>query len=304
MSFVLRAEGLSIPSGETADLSDYSDLQSMVMPVVSLQEGRLECWGTAVCVGALGWFLTARHVVDDFVDAYGHIDDGTTGLFVLWETDERLPGRGPSDYLGAPLPVTYLHRHSSADLVALTVSLPAQAPERLRVATLAFRMPALDEPLAVAGYSKMSLRGEVKPGSRSTVVYERTLSISAGTVLETQHERLSTGLRGSPGIVTDAPIKSGMSGGPVLDQNGEVVGFASSSMAPGAAGESWNSYVALCGPVLELAVLAREFDDAELQTITLAELVAEEAILCSWHDTADVDPELGIVIYPRGDTHL
>jgi hypothetical protein len=85
------------------------------------------CWGTAVCVGAAGWILTARHVVDDFVNKYGEIKDGSAGLFVLWETDERLPGPG-DNFLGAPLPVEYIHPHSSVDLVAMTARLPAQGP--------------------------------------------------------------------------------------------------------------------------------------------------------------------------------
>lgn len=298
MSFILRAEGLTIPAGEIADLDDYSPLQSTVMPVVSLQEGRLQCWGTAVCVGAAGWFLTARHVVDDFVEQYGHMQDGSTGLFLLWETDERLIGRDPTDYLGAPLPVEYLHQHSQSDLVALTVGLPPQAPDRLRVATLALRLPVEGEPIAVVGYSRMSLEGEVKPGARSSVEYERTLSIGAGRVLEVQPERFGLRLRGWPGFETDAPIRSGMSGGPVFDQDGEVLGFASSSMAPAEAGQPWNSYVALCGPALELDVMCREHDDSEVEALTLAHLASEGAISLAWYDSATCDEETGTVVYP------
>jgi len=62
--------------------------------------------GTAVCIGSVGWFLTARHVVDQFVEKYGTRLDGSTGLFVLCETDERTVG-GANDFLGAPLPVEY-----------------------------------------------------------------------------------------------------------------------------------------------------------------------------------------------------
>jgi hypothetical protein len=296
VGIVLRLDELTVAQGESGDFTDYSPLQSTVMPVVSLQEGRLQCWGTAACIGPAGWFLTAGHVVDDFVAAYGDTDDGTTGLFILWETDETL-GNGPNNYLGAPLAVHYLHRHSSADLVTLSVALHPLTPDRLRVAALALRMPAVGEPLAVVGYRKMSLSGDVRPGEMSSIDYERTLTIGVGVVLEQQPHRRGAGLRGSPGVVTDAPIRSGMSGGPVFDRNREIVGFASSSMEPITPGEPWNSYVALCGPALELDVMCREFDDSELKAMTLANLVAKEAIPCSLYDSFDVESDTGHGVY-------
>ncbi len=95
----------------------------------------------------------------------------------------------------------------------------------------------------------MAVRGVVKPTERSIVDYERQLAVGVGQVLEQQLARRSPGLRGPPSVVTDAPIHSGMSGGPVLD-------------APGGPGQRWNSYVALCAPVLELSVMARSTAEA------------------------------------------
>jgi len=266
------------------------------MPVVSLQEGYLECWGSAACVGNAGWFITAKHVVEQFLARYGPRDDGTTGLYILWETDEPT-GTGPNNYLGAPLPIVYLHPHGDADLVALTASLPAQAPGLLRVAPLAFRMPQVGEPLAVFGYSAMSLSGDVRQREKSSVDYERTFTVSVGEVLEQQPERRSSGVRGCPGVVTDAPIYSGMSGGPVFDISGEIVGFASSSHGPIESADGWNSYVALCAPALELAFMTRANDDDPLTEKTLAELVVAEAVLSSADATFDVDTATGKAVY-------
>lgn len=290
--------GVRIAQGTTYDFNEYSDLQSTVMPVVSLQERHLRCWGTAACIGP-GWFLTARHVIEGFVEVYGEQDDGSTGLFILWETDQRLTG--PNNYLGAPLPVTHVHQHSIADLATLSASLPAQASEHLRVAPLALRMPDVGEPLAVVGYSHMSLTGEVSRTDMSTLDYSRTLTVAVGAVLEQQPERRGRFLRGSPGIVTDAPILPGMSGGPVFDRNRAIIGFASSSMDPVTEGGSWNSYVALWAPALELNLYAREFDDSPPTETSLAYLVSENAILCEMYDSFDIDPVTRLALYRRSD---
>jgi hypothetical protein len=296
MSPRLEVEGLSVASGTSANFTDWSQVQATVMPVVSLQEGYLECWGSAACIGNAGWFITAKQVVEQFAAKYGRRDDGTTGLFILWETDEPT-GRGPNNYLGAPLPIVYIHPHGDADLVTLTASLPAQAPDLLRVAPLAFRMPQVGELLAAFGYSAMSLSGEVRRGERSSVDYERTFTVCVGEVLEQQPERRTSGVRGCPGVVTDAPIYSGMSGGPVFDMNGKIVGFASSSHGPIESAEGWNSYVALCAPALELAFMTRADDDDPLTEKTLAELVAADAVLSSADETFDVDTTTGKAMY-------
>lgn len=295
----LEVEGLTVPSGSSANYFEWSGMQATVMPVVSLQDGYLECWGSAACIGSAGWFLTAKHVVEDFVERYGRRDDGTTGLYILWETNEPT-GKGANSYLGAPLPVAYLQPHGEADLVALTVRVPAQAPDRFRVAPLALRMPQVGEQVAVFGYSAMSLSGEVRPGEKSTVGYQRTFTVSAGVVLEQQPERRSSGLRGCPGVVTDAPIHSGMSGGPVFDTRGEIIGFASSSHGPIDSDERWNSYVALCAPALELAFLAHPDDHDPLTEITLATLIADGVVPSSFDGTFDVED--GKVVYRNART--
>ncbi|MCW2857868.1 MAG: serine protease [Marmoricola sp.] len=296
MGVSLEVEGLTVASGTSADFTAWSGMQATVMPVVSLQDGSLTCWGSAVCVGSSGWFITAKHVIEDFLEEHGPRDDGSTGLFVLWESDEPTGG-GPSNFLGAPMPVAYVHPHGSADLATLTVRVPEQAPELLRVAQLAFRMPQLGEPLAVFGYSAMSLSGQVHRDQPSTVVYERTFTVGVGQVLEQQPDRRSSGVRGCPGVVTDAPIYAGMSGGPVFDADGDVVGFASSSHGPIESDSTWNSFVALGAPALELSFMTRANDEDPLAERTLAHLVAEDAVLTSADDTFDVDAGTGRAVF-------
>jgi hypothetical protein len=93
-----------------------------------------------------------------------------------------------------------------------------------------------------------------QPNGRMKLDWERTLSLGVGAVVEQRFERRGIGLRQSPGFSTDAPALSGMSGGPVIDRQGNLLGFVSSSVPPTTDDERWDSYVALAGPALELSV--------------------------------------------------
>jgi len=145
--------GVVVKHGERYDFPDYDQLQRLVMPVVSVENGVLRCWGTAVSIGA-GWFVTARHVID-------HLDAaGATDVFVVWETDTPLP-TGGVDYLGSVLRVRTWHLHPEVDLATLTAEIPAQAPGELRNLNWSLRMPSPREPVAVVGYSHLS--GTIRP---------------------------------------------------------------------------------------------------------------------------------------------
>lgn len=238
--------GVIVRQGEKYDLPGFHDLQRMVMPVVSIHGGEVRCWGTAVCIGA-GWFVTARHVISDLRD------DGVEDAFVIWETDTDLNGHG-TDLLGAPLRVRTWHMHDEADLATLTAELPQEGVREIRKMDWSLRMPRLGEPVTVVGYSHLKGSIAVQPTGRLQLDWERTLSVGVGAVLEQRIERRGIGLRQSPGFSTDAPALAGMSGGPVIDRRGDLLGFVSSSFEPATDEESWDSFVALAGPALELRV--------------------------------------------------
>lgn len=276
--------GVTVRQGEKYEFPDFHALQRMVMPVVSIDDGRVRCWGTAVCIGA-GWFVTARHVLDD-LDR-----EGAEDIFVLWETDTEI-GDGSPDALGSLLRIRTYSLHDEADLATLTAELPQQAPGELRKLDWSLRMPRMGEPVAVVGYSH--LRGELKMKANSLkeLAWERVLSIGVGAVLEQRIERRGIGLRQSPGFSTDAPTESGMSGGPVIDRFGKLLGFVSSSFEPSVAGGSWDSYVALAGLALELSVtdlqLGTGLDITGAPERRLSALIAAGAFDCVGDSTFDV----------------
>lgn len=284
--------GRVVRHGQLHEFDEYLELQRAVVPVVGLRDGVLTGIGTAVCIGA-GWFLTAAHVVDDLTEQGWE-------LRVILETDSPV-NDNPADVFGGAFQVRGVHVHPESDLATLSVDLPSAAVTEVRKLGLRLRLPEVGEPVVTVGYPHMAEGVPVDATQTPTVTWERTLSVGVGVVLNHQLERLGRPLRGFPGFETDAPAPPGTSGGAVLDSSMEVVGFVSSSTAPGDSAEHWNSYVALLGPALELSVLdlSTGGGDDELQApaVRLAQLVFDGALEIDAFDTFDVDPATGRVTY-------
>jgi hypothetical protein len=217
--------------------------------------------------------------------------EGAEDIFIMWETDVEL-GTGSTDFLGSLLRVRTYQLHDEADLATVTAELPTEAPSELRKLDWSLRMPCLGEPIAVVGYSH--LRGTITTQltGQQQLEWERVLSVGVGAVLAQRTERLGTGLRQSPGFSTDAPVQSGMSGGPVIDSKGDLLGFASSSFEPAGEADSWDSYVGLAGPALELAVtniqLGTGLDIDGSPEIRLLSLVSSGEFVCTCDESFDV----------------
>lgn len=78
----------------------------------------------------------------------------------------------------------HIDLHPTSDLAALTVALDQRVASHLRVVELSSRMPAVGERLAVVGYPKITMDGQVHRTRASSIDYERDLSISQGQVVE------------------------------------------------------------------------------------------------------------------------
>jgi S1-C subfamily serine protease len=262
-------------------VSDYTALQQVVLPVVSWEDEALHCWGTAFVVGGFGWALTARHVVEQFMEQRADETlEGTAGLFVLWETDRQLSGRPAGDALGGPLPVVAVDRHADSDIALLTFQLPEVTgrADFLPSVSLDARMPSEGEELVALGYPQMTLEGHVPPSAAVSVGYERALAVSHGSVRQRHPVRRDSAMICFPAVRVDSRFESGMSGGPVIDGAGHVIGLVSSSLPPDEEASEWASYVCLIGPALQLSGLARRKEADEITEHSLAQLVEAQII--------------------------
>ncbi|WP_375496536.1 hypothetical protein [uncultured Jatrophihabitans sp.] len=70
------------------EFGEYVDLQRTVVPVVSWEDERFYPQGSAVSIGIGGWFITAKHILEDPQRRSSReLRDGRAGLFIIWEFD-------------------------------------------------------------------------------------------------------------------------------------------------------------------------------------------------------------------------
>lgn len=291
MTAILRIGDVQVHQGQLHEFVGYQDIQRAVLPVLALQNGKMKGLGTAVCIGP-GWFVTAKHVIDEHYENHAVDPEDGSGLYVYLQTDEHPPSE-PEAIFGALLEVTSINLHSETDIATMSTQLPAQTGDWLRHLPLALRMPDVGEPVIFVGYPGTKVDFEKPEGENPIVTIEPHPTVSVGEVLSLEPIRRFQKYRGSPGFESDAPGPWGMSGGAVLDADGQVVGVLSSSMDLGGDPPASSTYAAAVGPVLELNVMvpsgASSDEDGEI--IQVAHLVMKNHIDCDVYPTFDVDPD-------------
>lgn len=269
----------------------YSPLQRSIMPIVSWQEEHFYGHGTAFSVGVGGLMITAAHVLDlPLSQSPWEIQRGTAGLFVVWEYDEpEADGTARAQLLR----ITAVHQHPDADLALITVEQPILNGQHVDLPPHRFaaRLPDEDEVLRGSGYPVNALSGTAPIKHAAVVTYDRTFVSEAGTVSDRHPAGRDRGLLPFSVVRTDAVWPNGVSGGPVVDDTGAVIGVVSAGLNPEVEGGAWMSFVCLIAPVLQLSGQVVDPTSGAERTVRFGELAADDTITFDIYDTVDVVEE-------------
>lgn len=240
-------------------------IQQGVMPVVAMRGNQYRPLGTAFAISSQGILLTARHVVDEglnFPGGWGPKealrDTGDWTLGVLY-VREPLPGEQlDTDLFGGFLPGRAVHMRSDLDIAALTVELPINVdtgePVRLLASRLSPGLPAVGSHCFAVGYHSMRCQtGD--PADDGGLAIHQSLSVSRGQVEALHVPRRDAFNLPFPCFQCSARFDGGMSGGPVIGDNGAVIGVVCSSFGTTEAG-GHTSYASLIAPALMLEIEA------------------------------------------------
>lgn len=260
-------------------------ISSVVFPLIAHKDDQYVTMGTCFEVRR-GLVVTARHVVDECLWEFDRVrrsfdpsrgagsginDDCTFHLFAVQTY-------GNAQYIRIFRGKIWLSYFS--DIAILQLSEPFtpppdsgyEAPPPIHL-VLDANPPQIGDRLSCFGYSKTSEgKGswhDVQLTANAVEVHLAGYS-SVGECLEVFPKGRDATLA-IPCLHTNAPILPGMSGAPIFNDEGHVVGVASRSLPPFDELESWSSYAALIAPLLamrldwniEALVAERGFENGE-----------------------------------------
>ena len=188
--------------------------------------------GTAVLV-APGIALCANHVVDEHLEEM-LIPGGTLALCAGYTTH------------GAQLwKVTHITRVPNSDVCILCLALTSGLPpdRTFYQASISTRFPKLGERLFILGYRPESDNFiDLKEGDPDAAGMD--LVVCTGSVTQLFNEGPDRFLYPGPSVMVECPAWGGMSGGPVFDSEGLLVGILTASLSS-AGGDTSPSLVSL-----------------------------------------------------------
>jgi len=239
-----------IEIGKTPDPSQMS-----IMPVVAVKGEEVRPVGTCFAISNHGMVLTARHVIDDALGLInGQPSDKKQWIGVVYMA-KPTPDDETKDLVGGILPVNKIHFNPELDIAAMHLNLPTNTNTskslRMPCSVLGTGFPDVGESCIGIGYHLM----DWEPANDGFHDYNVAQSFSAtsGEIKKVYVPRRDSVSLSFPCFETSARYDGGMSGGPVINQKGSVIGVICSSFGD-PEGEGHISYASLVGPALLIAV--------------------------------------------------
>lgn len=223
------------PDDGIAEMGSLSIMDGMVLGVGFIDNEGIHCCGSGVMV-APGLLVTATHVAEETRGtsgmAFSFLSDGQMRLWALHQL-HVLSGREESPLFNSP------PKRISSDVALVSCSLTSAPVDNhpLLMAHLEVCVPTIGERLWAVGYRDTSK--ESSPGA--------TMFCTSGVVTECHLEGRGSHLPG-PCVEMSMSTLGGMSGGPVFNSEGHVVGIVSSSYDYEADDLHGPTYVSLIWP--------------------------------------------------------
>lgn len=229
-------------------IQDPFNLRKQVLPILTIDRnsGFLTGLGTAFRAGPFGTFLTAEHVLNDHFVTPEAGDSaiaavlfgiglvyGTVGLSSKYFAPirEAMCWRSATDeppvLIGAPQPPRMVADVMRFHVDASAVPGPQAAPP-LPI-RLSGRRPEVGDRVMAIGYPELTCLQHEEPDKAMRFTERMYGAVGRVTSLLPQGRGTS---RPWPMIEIEAHWRSGMSGGPVFNEQGEVIGLVSFSLEP------------------------------------------------------------------------
>ncbi len=222
--------------------------QKSIMPVVAVKDDEFRLLGTCFAISNHGLVLTARHVIEDVIDIRAQSNEWQIGAIYV---SEPTPGDNIPDLFGGILLADRIHTSNEFDIGAMHLHLPVRKDTGALLPMPALALsPGIPDESAICftlGYHDM--KNEAASDNPYHQTIEQTYSASKGVIEEIHFPRRDNTKLTFPCFRTSLRHEHGMSGAPVLAENGGVIGIVCSQIE----GQDIY-YVSLIGPALFLQI--------------------------------------------------
>lgn len=246
---------------ENEDFQDINGFpnstQMAVMPVVAYRDNVFRPIGTCFSITNFGLVLTARHVVDEALKITHDREFMEEGwaVGVLYASEPREQDDVP-DLVGGILPVLTVGFNANLDIAVMQLSVPVRSDNnkqaiRLPCFALSVGLPNTGTNCFALGYRLMEWKQEDQDVLKMSV--KQNYSVSRGVIEEVHLPMRDSAFLSFPCFHVSARYDHGMSGGPILDSTGSVIGVVCSSCQQ-LDNDKPISYGSLVGPSLAITL--------------------------------------------------
>lgn len=229
-------------------------VQKSIMPVVAVRGTEIRPIGSCFAISNSGLLITAKHVIDEALGFTGRnkLEHGPTypdcWLQVIYASDEH---NEDGSLVGGPLHVNKVHYSASLDIAVLHAQLPFNVKTgktlQMPPSLLSPGIPMKGQRCYGVGYHAMNWM----PKEQGYEVIQ-SFSASQGVIEEIYFPQRESSRLNFPCFRSTARFDAGMSGGPIIGQDGGVIGVVCD-----------DCHGSLIGPAFLIPVVFRTDEDQE-----------------------------------------
>jgi hypothetical protein len=262
------------PKFQKHKLTD-SPVYDVTVRIMALNKDCSEVYasGTGVVI-ATNLILTAKHVLEDFASKWQlkcEKDVLVAEDFNIWVV---FISSNPNElYHVYEVANAYINPYSDFALFHLDSFDKAGKNQNWKQSKLCLTLPQIGQRVVAFGFPKSKVELDKRPDGQVDIKLDDEPSVSVGEILEVYPEKRDSYLLPFPSIRINARLDGGMSGGPVFNDHGELIGIVCSSYDMVECDE-YLSYVSLLWPLMATPMIDKDEQTYPLYDLAIKNIVA------------------------------